>query len=269
MSFFRIVIVPFFLMQVSFLNLVWASDKDHSLFEAVKANNMSEIKQLLKDGVNVNLKDEIGQPALIHACTKGYKDIAEFLLSKGADINAKDDVGGTALMYAGLGGHVDAVGLLLDKGAKFEARDVMKNTALIRVAARGHGDVARLLLERGADVNAKGAYGMTPLMWAASQGDIVFVQLLLNYGAEVNAIAKDGITALMVASGPVCIEEKGQYGSTNSISIKGGNKKILKLLLDHDADVDAKDVRGNTAMFYAIQKGDDSIKSLLLSYGAK
>jgi ankyrin repeat protein len=269
MIFAGLVIIPFFFIPVLLVNFVRAEDQDQVLFKAVQMRDISEIRLLLKNGADPNSKDEIGQTVLMNACMKGYYDVAELLFKNGANVNAKDDVGGTALMYAGMGGYEDVVGLLLDNGVKVNVRDVMKNTALIRVAARGHEDVAKLLLEKGADVNTKGAYGMTPLMWVASQGDIVFVQLLLSYGADVNATAKDGITALMVAAGPVYIEEKGQYGSTISVSMEGGYEKILKLLLDSDADVNAKDVHGNTALFYAIQKGDNIIKSLLLSYGAK
>jgi ankyrin repeat protein len=261
--------IPFFFIQFISVTFIRSDDKNQAFFKAVQVADISELRLLLKNGVDPNSKDEIGQTALMHACTKGYSDVITLLLKNGADVNVKDDVGGTALMYAGLGGHEDLVGLLLDKAADFKVRDMQRNTVLIRVAARGHEGVAKLLLEKGANVNAKGAYGMTPLMWVVSEADIEFAQLLLSYGADVNATAKNGITALMFAAGPVYIEEKGQYGSTASVSTIGGDEKIVKLLLDNGADVNAKDVNGNTAMFYAIQKGDDRIKSLLRTYAVK
>ena len=95
------------------------------------------------------------------------------------------------------------------------------------------------------------------------------LKLLLDFGANVNATAKGGVTALMIAVGPVRIEEKGYYGSTASVLLEGGDADVVKLLLDNGADVNAKDVHGNTALYYAVQKGDDKIKFLLLSYGAR
>lgn len=265
----RTVLIALACLQVCLPNAGLAQNDTQALFEAVQSNNVPELKRLVKNGVDVNSRDDIGQTALMHACTQGYKESAAILLSAGADIDAQDAVGGTALMYAGLEGREDAVRLLLDKGADVHVRDVMQNTALIRVAARGRAAIAQLLVENGADVNAKGAYGMAPLMWAVAQGDSALVLHLLRRGADVNAAAKDGITALMIAAGPVRIEEKGPYGSTGSVSVDGGNENMVKLLLEHKADVNAGDARGNTAVFYANKKGDGRITLLLRSHGAE
>jgi ankyrin repeat protein len=268
MNSFGIVIVSFS-MVFSFLAFVWAGDMNQSLFKAVRERNISKVKLILGSGIDVNSKDEIGQTALMHACMQGYKDISEFLLSRGADVNAKDDVSGTALMYASSQGNESMVNLLLERKADVNAKDVRNNTALIKAAVRGYTKNARLLIKYGADVNWHGAFSMTPLMWATGMEQIETVLFLLNHGADVNATAKDGVTALMLAAGPVYLEEKQSYGSFMNISIDGGHDKIVRLLLDHGAEVNAKDIHGNTALFYAIQKGDETIKSLLLSYGAK
>lgn len=265
-AFLRLAFISFFFIQFFLVASVRGDDKNQAFFKAVQLSDTPQIRLLLKNGINPNSKDEIGQTALMHACIKGYSDVAELLLGNGADVNAKDDIGGTALMYAGSGGHKDLVVFLLDKGADFKARDLARNTALIRVAAHGHEGVAEKLLKRGADVNTKGAYGMTPLMWVVAGGEFEFAKLLLGYGADVNATARDGITVLMFAAGPVNIEENAQDGSISSVSTSGGDEKIVKLLLDNGADVNAKDVYGNTVMFYATQKDDDRIQSLLQAY---
>lgn len=268
MNAFRIAIVLFSVV-FSFLNSVWAGDMNQSLFKAVQARNISEVRLLLESGIDVNSKDEIGQTALMHASMQGFKDIAEFLLSRAADVNAKDDVFGTALIYASSQGNESLVNLLLERKADVNAKDVRNNTALIKAAIRGRTKNARLLIKYGADVNWHGAFGMTPLMWATGMEQIETVRFLLNHGANVNATAKDGVTALMIAAGPVYLEEKETDGTTITISIDGGYEKIVRLLLDRAAEVNAKDIHGNTVLFYAIQKGDDTIKSLLLSYSAK
>ncbi len=268
MNSLRIVIVPFF-MVFSFLTFVWAGGMNQSLFKAVQERNISKVRLLLESGIDVNSKDEADQTALMHACMLGYRDVSEFLLRRGADVNAKDDVFGTALIYASSQENESLVKLLLERKADVNAKDVRKNTALIKAAVRGRTKNARLLIKYGADVNWHGAFGMTPLMWAAGMEQIEAVQFLLNHGANVNATAKDGVTALMIAAGPVYLEEKEADGATMSVSIDGGYEKIVRLLLEHGAEVNAKDIHGNTALFYANQKGDATIKSLLLSYGGK
>jgi ankyrin repeat protein len=137
------------------------------------------------------------------------------------------------------------------------------------MSARGNVGICHLLLEAGAEVNSKGAFGITPLMWAAAQGRLELVKLLLKYGADVKAVSNDRLTALMFASGPITVEEKGEFGSSWSVSSEGGNNQVVSFLLKNGADISAKDRNGRTALFYAKKKPHDRIMDMLLSHGAK
>ena len=68
-------------------------------------NNTAVAKFLVDHGADVNLKDEQGATALMHAGGMGRIGIVKMLLDAGADVDAQDDDGDTALMHT-----VDKVG---------------------------------------------------------------------------------------------------------------------------------------------------------------
>lgn len=52
-------------------------------------------------------------------------------------------------------------------------------------------------------------------------------------------------------------------------NIKQGNTEIVKLLLEAGADVNAKDIYGNTALMYSSEYGYTEIVKLLLEAGSE
>ena len=68
-----------------------------ALLHAVTRGHVSVVQQLLKAGVNVNVRTSDGKTALMMAAAKGYSDLAKVLLDGGADANVVDGNGSTAL----------------------------------------------------------------------------------------------------------------------------------------------------------------------------
>ena len=71
-----------------------------SIWNAVAANNVEFVKELLISGEDVNAKFTKGARPLHATGMFGRKDVAEFLIAKGADVNAKDNNGEPALDWA-------------------------------------------------------------------------------------------------------------------------------------------------------------------------
>ena len=133
-----------------------------ALIHAISKGSQRTLELLLDYGADLEDRDPLSDTALIIAA--GYSDsqTVEFLLDRGADIEAHDQFGLTPLMKAGKCGTADTVNLLLDRGAKIDAIDNEKKEALNHVATRNRGDIIKILTSRGADCRK-----LSMLNWAA------------------------------------------------------------------------------------------------------
>jgi ankyrin repeat protein len=117
---------------------------------AIRHRDLPVVMSLLRDGVNVNERDEgVEQTPLMRAALAGDPQIAEALLKHGADVNAQDDEGNTALMLAANSGATRVAELLLQYGATPNSRNAGGATALSLARSRGRTNIARLI-ERAA-----------------------------------------------------------------------------------------------------------------------
>lgn len=120
--------------------------------------------------------------------------------------------------------------------------------ALHRAVLAGNEPVCRMLLDKGAYVGKQDTNGQTPLHLAVDTGREEILKLFLD-GGNQNARDCMGRTALFNA-------------------IASENKRVLRLLLDAEIDIDCKDALGETALHVAVETGIDWIIRLLLEYGA-
>ena len=115
---------------------------------------------------------------IIPATKDGNFSEVRFLLENGADANLRDSDGRTALHWAANRGGIGLVKLLLKNGANVNARDNYKLTPLHAAARKDRREAAKLLLEHGAELNAKDKAGKTPLATAKELDFIEFAKLL-------------------------------------------------------------------------------------------
>ncbi|ETV85359.1 hypothetical protein H257_03116 [Aphanomyces astaci] len=110
---------------------------------------------------------------------------------------------------------------------------VHSHVQFAEAAANGSKTMVEFLLDHGADIDAPGKDGTTPLCAAALWGNEVMVKFLLARGARVSA-NNDGTgwTALHAAA----FQEHG---------------KVVRMLLEADADPFVRDTDGRTACDYA------------------
>ena len=115
-----------------------------------------------------------------------------------------------------------------------------------------HDLVERLIIKYPQDVNASGGHCLRPLAAALAGNHFQIADLLRHHGADPHFRGNDGRTLLHCAA---------YYG----------NLKVAQKLIEYNADVNAKDLKGRTP-FYNASGGhyfkDFSVLLLLLEHGA-
>ncbi|MBS1259437.1 MAG: hypothetical protein MAG551_02507 [Candidatus Scalindua arabica] len=123
---------------------------------------------------------------LKYAAINGDTDTVKSVLAEGGDvnINIKDENGNTALMHAAAGSKVDIAKILIDAGANVNAKNRKRDTALIIAAWHGQVNMVEALINAGADVSVKNKDGNTALKIAAEINDQKKItSLLVEAGA--------------------------------------------------------------------------------------
>jgi serine/threonine-protein phosphatase 6 regulatory ankyrin repeat subunit B len=88
------------------------------LQKATEHGHIEIVKLLLESPVEVNIKNDVGNTALIDGSRGGHLGIVRLLLNHDQDVDVKNNAGDTALMDASRRGHVRLVELLKAAGAK-------------------------------------------------------------------------------------------------------------------------------------------------------
>lgn len=126
------------------------------LLDAVSANKVSEVRNLLDTGCDVNEPNDQGWTPLMEAAHKGYCKMLEILLlpSYRAKTDLQTSFGDTALTLATHGNHTHCVSLLLDAKANTEIPEHEGCTALMLASEARDQTIMLLLLRAGANVHA-------------------------------------------------------------------------------------------------------------------
>jgi ankyrin repeat protein len=175
-----------------------ASDDEVAFFRAVDVDNADAVARMLGAGVDPNLLDARGQPALLLALQGESLKVAKLLLdAKGVRIDIRNHAGETPLMMAALKGETDVAVALVAHGAA-----VQKDgwSPLHYAATGGSPAIIRLLLSKGARLEARSPNGSTPLMMAARYGNEEAVDALLAAGADRSAANDLGMDAAAFAA---------------------------------------------------------------------
>ena len=100
------------------------SNQISRLVEASSDGDITSVKRLIAQSVNINGENEEGDTGLQIASFYGYEDIILYLLKKNADIDfvSKHKNSFTALHCACTEGHLQIVSLLLERGADQEIK---------------------------------------------------------------------------------------------------------------------------------------------------
>ena len=206
-----------------------------SLHYAAERNHEAIGALLLENGADINAKNKRGETPLFIAAEKGQRAIATLLLKSRADINAKNNGGKTPLFIAAEEGHRSTCTLLLENGADINAENGRDETLLFMAVRHDQKELTTLLLENGAEIDIKNGQGETPLFIAIEKGHREIITLLLENGADINATSSEGETPLLKATDPA----------------------IMRLMLEKEARVNAMDESAETPLNKAVDQEDE------------
>jgi ankyrin repeat protein len=147
------------------------------------------------------------------------------------------------------------VRMLAMRSIDVEAKEGVSGwTCLIADVLNGDLTICRLLLDEGAQVGAKDSIGGTPLHFAAWDGHVEIVRLLCDRGADVEARTYDNI--FRPGSRPL------HYAA------RSGHISVVKELIEErNAEINARDSNGRTALGFARQRNKPDIAAYLISHG--
>jgi ankyrin repeat protein len=226
------------------------------LLYAARENCAGCVDVLVKSKADINLPDPDGVSPLLVAIMNANWDLAQQLIVAGADVNQWDIFGETPLLNTvNLRNRIDGGKASIDRLNKTTGTGILK-----------------LLLERGANpnvplffkpANAPGALntrGVTPLIRAATNADVDAVKLLLEHGADATIYTADRQT-------PIHAVLAGRAPEPQAM-------ELIRLLRDAGTDVNVvalinhpEEIRGGTALHYAVRKRQKDVIKLLASLG--
>ncbi len=267
--------------------LMWAAADGHS----------SAIRALVAAGADVHARSHRPTPTAAGAATQnsrtsqGQTDSAAprpapaptarpladyFLRSNGGPLNAPLAIDSmTPLMFAVRAGRLDAVRTLIDSGgASVDETASNGLSVLVLAIINAHYELAAFLLDEGADPNAAGQ-GWTALHQVTSTPRLSYgrfphppqtgrvsplelARKLIDRGADVNA----RMTTVTLGDG--YRTRLNRLGATPLLlAAKGAYPEMMRLLLDHGADLSARTADGSTAVMLAagvaiFNEGDDA-----------
>jgi ankyrin repeat protein len=226
------------------------------LLYAARENCIACVGALLRNGADIDLPDPDGVSPLHVAIMNANWDLARALVDAGADVN-QWDIYGEAPLFTAVGNSART------DGGRASIDPPNQVTGV---------DIVRLLLEQGANpnmqlffrpANVRGATntrGSTPLIRAANLGNLELVQLLLEHGADATVYMADRQT-------PIHAVLAGRTAEKNAL-------ELIRVLHEAGTDVNVvalvnhiEEVRGGSALHYAVRKRYKEVIRLLASFG--
>jgi ankyrin repeat protein len=223
------------------------------LFYGVFANNLSNIKKLVKAGANLDHQDIEGRTVIHWATYFNRSEIIKTLVGMGANPRIRDNCGRTPLhMAVSLESRI--LEFFVGKFREFEINegDNDQLTPVHWAVYHNKSKNVKKLIESGADILKTDIQGKNPLHWCATLKSLKCAKLLVKKNVNlINMGDLDGRTPLHLACG------------------ENNQKLVLLIISQTDCLINNTDCTGKTALHWACLSGHHQLVGLLLRHGAK
>ncbi len=262
--------------------------ENNNIFNVAKDGNITEIKQALSDGMDINStwKNDANQSMLFYAAAYNHLELVKFLVENGININAVDKYGNTALHQAARKGFLPIVKYLVGNGGNVNHQNEKKVTPFNEAIYYNHLECAEYLLGKGADIDnhfdLDYDFGITSLHFAVGGGFTYskdLVKFLIEKGANVcetdaennlllaTAVKQNTLTAQIVkAAKNINIRDKEGKTVLHHAAANDSLRPLKNLLKHKDLDLNITDNDGKPPLFYS---NNESAAVFLIKRGAK
>lgn len=247
---------------------------------------LRDVRTLIAAGAEIDIADEAGRTALHYAAEAGAEEMIALLLLAGADVGRSDGHGDTPLHLAVGKGFDPAARALLEAGADPNVRNDKGCNCLHQLAdlfltdmTPAHLRLANALLAAGGDLEALDHRGLNPLVAAAATGNIPVAAVFVSRGAKVDAengaalrqallFEDDDMTDLLLKAGAAAGLAGDEGERPLHLAAQEGFVHGVRALLGHGADIEARNIDGETALLVAVRMRRYDVVALLIERGA-
>lgn len=284
------------------INFKEARKKQTALMWAAAEGNTEVVAELIERGADIHAQTTGAFTPMLFAVREGRMGVVKALLAAGASVNEKwmggrgtSVRGMSAMVLAAANAHYELASFMLDNGADPNAADqgwtALHEVTWVRRPGGGDNDPApdgsgamtsldfvRRLKAKGANLNARmtrqgipgghtgrtlvNMIGATPFFMAARGADAPLMRLLIELGADPLIPNADNTQPLLVAAGIGTLFAGEDPGTENEVI------DAIKVCLEHGANINYVDAKGETAMHGAAYKQAPLVAKFLADSGA-
>ena len=278
-------------------------DKDqHTVLIAASCIGYQTVVEWLlknhRDEINIEAKEVTGMTALDYASFNGHSKIVSMLIDAGSNVEDTTNERLTPLLIACTMGQYKCVEILVNKGNASLKQTPDSFSPLIFASYHGSADIIEFLLstKKIGSINEIDAERKTALHYSASHNFYQATKVLLEHGANPNLYDNEHQSPLYlsVANGEEEEEpeqdfafeeeeeeeegydpneeeeeEEREIESLKNDGVKYGKERenVVKCLLDHGADMYARDSDNESIIDVAISMGSLDVVKLFIEHG--
>eukprot|EP00833_Pecoramyces_ruminatium_P013124 jgi/Orpsp1_1/1187156/evm.model.d7180000055804.1 len=233
------------------------------------------IKYLVEHEIDINNRNKDNETALLRGCEFSSDEEVKYLIEHGADITAENRQGNTALNILCRKGHKAMIEYLINHGANINEKNKFGETPLMKACSHSginnnlfntneNIDTVMYIVEHGGSINVKNNDGNTPLTLAFMNNNNLSVEYLIKKGADVNV----KFYKCNHESDDIFRSTDLYWGNTPlTYSIIGyGKFDIIKLLIEHGADVNMRNSFDETPLMVACKEDTNEVNFNNKSY---
>lgn len=167
---------------------------------AVLNNNIDFVKYFLKNGLDINNKDNYKNNALINSIKWASEEMSLFLLANGAEYNICNNNHEYPLFLSIVYKQPKVFCKLLEMNADVNKENIFGEIPLITSIKEGDLEMTKKLLEKTKNKYKKDIYGWNAFLHAVNGGNLDLIKIFINEGYNVNTCDNFGYTPLMIAT---------------------------------------------------------------------